>query len=93
MSIYPQAAAVRGLDRPKITDDTITAKSVRIEEKARDLRNRVDEIASRILRPGPETPGNTPPQPSSSHTVFALESAEQCIEESLRITEAILGAI
>jgi len=84
--------AVRGVDVARPADDTITAKSLRIDEKAHVLRERLREIESRSTRPVPETAENAK-APIPSHAVFALQEAEECLEECIHLAESVLGAL
>lgn len=74
--------------------DGLTEKAQRVSNKASILRGHLDQICARTTKPIPtneKMAEGRPPEPS--HAVFALESAEQSLDEAIKTAEFTLSQL
>jgi len=72
---------------------TLTDKAIRANQQAMDVLNKLCEIKHRIVAPQPEASGSGPPAPPCDHALFAIESAQQYLDQASKVADLILTSL
>ena len=72
---------------------TLTDKAIRVHDAAMRLANKLHAIHGRAIRPQPTIGKDAAPAPPCDHAVFAVEGAQQFLDEANKLADLILEAL
>lgn len=89
-AVGPNTGALASM--PEADVDTLTQKSLRIDQKSHALMSLLGDIRNRVIS-GADVENVLPEPPVPDHAVFALESAERKLDRAVKLAHEILVSL